>query len=421
MMQWIESPRAYFSGFAWHTFLPISLAMFVFAIPLNNTLQSVCFAVALMGIVLYPNTWLMLSSIRKQPWVVCTGLMCAMVLVACFWSPASWADMLYVVKKYAKLLVLPVLAVGFAHKQARAFGIMGFLAAMALTSVVAFTKALWPALFSNQTPGFVFRNYIMTGHMTALASYLALYFCMRPPHLSARAKPWLRYLWSRPVFALLFTLFSVQLLFLSLGRTGYVVYFILMVVLALQLLPWKQSLVALVCLSASLGGVYELSPKIQQGVSQIQANWVHYQQGDKDTSLGFRIQFQQFAWAMFKESPWIGHGTGSFTHFFAKKRPVLAWKGELREPHNQYVLMLAEFGVLGFGIYVAWLFSLFMACRQLKAMRAFALAIFVPFLVGCLSDSLLFYSASGYFVLALLALCLGERVAARFNDSFLWR
>ena len=53
--------------------------------------------------------------------------------------------------------------------------------------------------------------------------------------------------------------------------------------------------------------------------------------------------------------------------------------------------------------------SLLVASGSLTTLRPLAYAVLLPFIAGNLSDSLLFYSGTGYFFILFMALCLGEQ------------
>lgn len=381
-----------------------ALCALLFSIPLNNSAKSISFVLAVVLLLINKVNTVSLRYLMRETWVQFLLAFVAFAAVACLWSPASWSDEAYVIKKYLKLLSLPLLALGFSDKKTRAWGLYAFLAAMFITALVAIAKTITPLYWHNHTPGFVFRNYIMTGHMMALASYLAAYFALHKPA-------------QRVPYAVLFLLFSYEVLFLSLGRTGYIIYFVLMGLLMLQTLDKKQLAAGSLILVFLVSAAMYLSPKVQQGLVSIEQNLQHFHHGDKNTSVGYRLQFQQFAYQLFKEKPFLGHGTGSYTYYFAKQQPVPSWGTQSREPHNQYWLIAAEYGVLGLALYVALLVALVRACWQLKTMQAIAMALLIPFLLGSLSDSLLFYSGSGYFFIVLLALCLGEAVPNKVSSQ----
>lgn len=376
--------------------VPLLLAASLFAVPLSSTAKSICIPMAMLAILMAPVYRRELSVIFQQPWCRAALLLFLIACVGCFWSPATLKEKGLILEKYSKLLYLPILVVGFREARARQAGIHAFLAAMALTCVVSFLQVFGIVPHSDINTGMVFRNYIMTGHMMAFAAYLSVWFCM-----NEQGK-------QRLLYAFLAVLFSYQVLFISVGRTGYVVYALLMVLLVMQTWAWKKAIFAgFIACSLFVIGYYQ-NPVMQAGVQRAVHDWQHYHQDDRNTSVGYRLQFHHYAKQLFLKHPLIGNGTASFTHLFAEDKPVPSWKNKLLEPHSLYWLIASEFGLLGLLALAFFFGSLLVASLRLSAMRAPAMALLLPFFVGNVSDSLLFYSGSGYFFILFMALCLGE-------------
>jgi O-antigen ligase len=82
--------------------------------------------------------------------------------------------------------------------------------------------------------------------------------------------------------------------------------------------------------------------------------------GNKDTSIGNRLQLWQASLMMFQEHPWLGIGARNFRaalHVLMEKGVVtptlVAGYGE---PHDDFVAALADYGVVGFGAMLALYF-----------------------------------------------------------------
>ncbi len=378
------------------SFVPILLAATLFAVPLSSSAKSILMPLAL-GLLLFAPAYRQdLADLIYKPWCQASLLLFFMALLACSWSPASNHEKILVLEKYTKLLYFPILVVGFRDPNARRTAMYAFLGAMGLTCLFSILKFLGILHFNGPDPGTVFRNHIMAGHMMGFSAYLSALFFIRQ-----RGR-------IRVIYATLLVLFSYQLLFISSGRTGYVVYLMLMVLLMVQVLSWRKAALAIL-LGLSLVTVsYFNSTVMHERVGTAFSNWQHYQE-NKNTPIGHRMQFHEFAKNLYQRHPWIGNGTGSFTYSFREEKPVPSWWWTLLEPHSQYWLVAAEFGSVGVLLLLFFFGSLLLASFRLQSMRAVAFALILPFMVGNLSDSLLFYSGSGYFFLLFMALCLGEQ------------
>lgn len=382
--------------------LLVFLPILFFVTPLSSSLKSIFIGIVVAIILISPIYRQQVKHLLTKAWCQCALLLFLIALLECIRSPAFASEQWLVVEKWSKLLYLPILVAGFMDERTRWLALKAFIAAMAITCMLSIMATSGLCQWAHINPDCVFRNHIMTGIMVSFATYLAGFLFFRA---STRM---------RIVYFLLGVLFTYQVLFISHGRTGYVIYFLLIGLLMAQMLSVRQSMVGLVILSASFAGCYYLSQPMQHGISRVMRDVTLYQK-NKNTSVGYRMQFHAYAKNLFNQHPWIGNGTGSFTHAFQADNPVPAWRnrpdhtGRLLEPHSQYWLIAAEFGVLGLVGLALFYLSLALAFRRLHAMRPIAYALLLIMLLGNLSDSLLFYSGSGYFLILFIALCLSDR------------
>lgn len=384
-------------GFKTQAWVAFFLSASLFAIPLSSTAKSVFIVITLSLILLSPIYRRDLLHAFLKPWGISAVCFFLLALVACMWSPATASEKWWEIEKYSKLLYLPILAVGFRDEAARRFGLYGFLLAMIITviaSILFFTGVLVSATVEA---GGLFRNHIMTGYMMAFAAYLSGLLC-----LQQRGK-------TRLCYGLLVVLFSYYVFFINNGRTGYVIYLLLMGLLMVQCFSWRQAFMGIVILCSLFTLSYYQSPVMRVAVESAVSECQHYTKNEKDTSIGFRLQFHDYAQRLFMQHPWIGNGTASFTHIYKNEKPFPGWTHNLLEPHSQYWLVASEYGVLGCLALAFFFGSLLMSSLRLKQLRPLALAVLLPFFVGNLSDSLLFYSGTGYFFILFMALCLGEQ------------
>ncbi len=372
----------------------IFLVLSLFALPISSTARSVFVALALFFLVLDPGCRADLHHLLKCPWVLSALALFVLTLLGCFWSPATWHAKWAVLEKYTKLLYLPFFVVGFRDKRARNAGAHAFLFAMLITSVLLIIKAMGFIHYGGIDPGKLFRNHIMTGYMLAFAAYLTAFFALKTKGLQ------------RALYGLFTLLLSYTVLFICTGRMAYVAYTVVMLIWFFQCFSWKKAMLwgsgFLLCFFVS----YQVNPTMQFLVHQVEEDWTSYHQNHKNTSLGLRLQFHAYAYDLFKYHSWVGNGTGGFSYLFERDTPVSDWKQlTVWEPHSQYWLIAADYGVLGLFLFVVFLGSLLWESYQLIEVRAMAFASLLPFIIGSLTDSLLLYSGTGYFFFLFIALC----------------
>ncbi|WP_131739752.1 O-antigen ligase family protein [Legionella adelaidensis] len=348
-----------------------------------------------MLILAVPKFWPDLRISFSTYWGYACLFLFLMALIGMAWSPASLKDQLYVVEKYSKLLYLPVLAIGFKRENTRQVGLHAFLVAMLITCIVSIEKYFFST--DGADPGEVFLNHIVTGYLMSFAAYLSALFFFQTKNTPPRFG-----------YALLWVLFSYQIIFVNTGKTGIIIYLLLMAMLLLQVLSFKKALLAFVASIFILGAVFYMNKGLQNKITILAQEWQEFHQNNKDTSIGYRLQFHAFSKQLLLRSPWIGNGTGSFTYYFQEEKPVPSWDHKLREPHSQYWLVSTEFGIVGLFLLLSFFFILYLTAWDLTKYRPIVFGLLIATLVGSLSDSMLFYSGPGYFFIVMMALCFGE-------------
>lgn len=385
--------------------VPFFLGLTLLVLPLSSSAKSIFLTLTVISIVLLPTFRTDFAKIVKTPWCIAAFSLFLIAFLDCSFSPASFADKKFVLEKYSKLLYLPILTLGFQTAFSRKLAIHGFLFAISITCFLSIFKYYGFLGMFQFDPDHVFRNHIITGFMVAFGTYLASLLAYR-----SRG-------WNRIGYAFLSFLFTYQVLFISGGRTGYVIYLIVMGILILQLCSWRQAMMGCSLVLGILLISYLTSPVMQSRVAATFQQLEDYKHNEKNTDLGYRFQFHDYAQNLFLRHPIIGNGTASFTHFYVVENPMPQRPWKLLEPHSQYWLIASEFGIIGLGLFSFFFFTLFRNSLQLDSMKPVAIALLIPFLLGSLSDSLLFYSGPGYLFILFMALCLGEKAEKMFNKN----
>jgi len=115
---------------------------------------------------------------------------------------------------------------------------------------------------------------------------------------------------------------------------------------------WPKSMAAIlsILLVALLG--YVLIGMVQHRMDLIYQDFADFHQGDKDTSIGIRLQLWQAACFLFSEHPFFGVGPGGFAQMMTPLSnsgmvtPLAASFGR-GEVHNEMLAKAAELGIFG--------------------------------------------------------------------------
>lgn len=401
---------------------PVILVLFSFFMPISSTLKSVFWALSLAAIVLTPhyNQYIRLSF--STSWGRLATLFFIYIVIASLWSAAPYSMRIDLVNKYSKLVFLPILAVGFIKVHTRVWCINAYLLSMIVTFIVSILKlngliAIGGSLEAVD-PSAVFSNHIITGFMMAFASYLCAVFifgsCSKVETPSDDEKAvalFSKNACHRWFYIATFFISSYHVLFINTGRTGYAIYFILMILFLIQKLPLKKACYALVVFSTLMLLIYSQSAVMRIGFNGVIHDLQELQKHNQDTSIGYRVQFHHYAESLFLRHPLVGNGTGSFKYHFSQDKPIPSWGDSLNDPHSQYWMILAEQGLIGLFLLGLFLASLFIAAFKLTEARPILLGIVVAFVMASLSDTIFCYSTVGFLLILFSALCLGELIA----------
>jgi O-antigen ligase len=210
-----------------------------------------------------------------------------------------------------------------------------------------------------------------------------------------------RYYW-----LMLFILTTINLFFIAPGRTGMLVYIILIPLVIFQRLPLKKSLPVGLVIAALLVLTFDASNNFSTRVSEAIHEIKSYHSSSSRTSLGMRFDWWQNSIDLIYEKPVFGHGTGSFQatqRALIKKQKTKTQPSD--NPHNEYLLLGVQTGLLGMSVFIALLVSQFFYSFQLPPPKKYLLqGVVVAMASGCLMNSFLFDSHQGHFYAILSAL-----------------
>lgn len=298
--------------------------------------------------------------IRTNPVAVAALLLFAWLLLGTLWGAGSLADRALAIKKYGELLFIPILMSLMLERDVRTKALWGF--AIGLIVTLAWSYALWLGLPSpgglikgEASNPFVFKRHITHNILMAFGGLLFAVLAWRTTD-----RRW-RIAWSTlSVLAVCNVLLMVQ------GRTGYLVLAALMMLFLHVIWGWKGTAGAVVLVGLLFASAYAVSPSFHQRIDQTvmnAQNWNPAVAGHE--GITERLEFYDNTLEIIREHPLIGVGTGGFAGTYAKH---VAPKGlkPTSNPHNQYLLIMAQVGIVGV-VLLLWLFV-----QQWRAAEAIA-------------------------------------------------
>lgn len=342
----------------------------------------------------------------QNPVVLPTASLVVVMVVATLWSPADWSEFRDYLRKYFKLVLLPVFLFLLANAEMRKRCWQAFAVAMLFTLASTWLNVWFELPWSStQNQGFgvdhtVFKDHISQGIMMAFFTCTALFWAVKSNATVGRV------LWIGVAI-----LAAASVLFLSVGRTGYLSLVLSVVVFAV---------VALACRPRMLGAVlgvglltlivvFALSSQFQQRTLQA---WEEARNSSPSnvTSVGARVQVWHFSVQQIREHPWLGAGTGSYpviaaAHFESPEMCATICP----HPHNQFLFFLFELGLLGLLVFVWFLWAIVrQAFRHPPAHRALMLSFMAVMLVSNMTHSSFWLSTESHFFILFIALLMAS-------------
>ncbi|MFY7856127.1 MAG: O-antigen ligase family protein [Rubrivivax sp.] len=282
------------------------------------------------------------ASWRADPMVRFTLALLAWLGLSMAWTTAPMSEAASHLVHYARLLGVPLLALGLHPALARhalKHFVIASCAAAALVVAAFALDAVSPSVErwkSWPVVGVGGNQLVAVSILLALASGLAAVQASDARGEAARRWPW--------ALAAAVTTLGVLL---QDRRTGLVLLPVLLAVVVLARVRGTAARVGATLGIVVLTGLLAMaSPPLQQRLAEGWGELQAYQPGqDVNTSLGMRLRMVDVTSDMITERPWTGHGVGSWAGLWASR----VQGGELLRahttPHNEYLLLAAQGGL----------------------------------------------------------------------------
>lgn len=372
-----------------------SLIASCFFIPFSSSLMGATTILALI-------CWIASGKIRELPLLLitnklallATALFC-LLIAGVFYSPADTGDALSVLKKYRELILFVMALSYFGGKENKAIlAERLFLAGSIL--LLSISYSMYFGLIPTEKFGYSTVYHITHSFFMAILAFWAIQRSIISPKF--------RVFWYLIVIAT-----CINLFYIAPGRTGMFVFVALIILTILQHLSLKNTLIGILICSAAIATTFisseNFSTRVHEAITEIQT----YQPGVSRTSLGMRFDWWHNSITLLKEKPVLGHGTGSFE--IEQKRLIEGTKTMKSDnPHNEYLLLGVQVGLVGVFLYISLLGGIFVTSfKQEKPSNYLLQGVVIAMFCGCLMNSFLFDSHQGHFFAILSAILISGR------------
>lgn len=294
-----------------------------------------------------------------------------------------------------RLCFIPILFYFYQPKEVARFARFAFIGAMILTLGLAFLKVYAELPIGTKYPaGAIFKSHIKTSFFMAIAAFF----------LAQELKLIARY---RILVGILIGAMIYYLLFMSVGRIGYISLVICFLVFAWQTYRLKGIIWAFPLAATLLVGAFFTSTMFNERINLLVQDLDFYQQGNRllETSLGQRLEFGQTSLSLIAKRPFFGWGTGSFGHIYEQNYQGIE-KILTDNPHNEYLRIAVELGLVGMGLLLMLFYQQWQLARNLPIeIRQCWQGVFLTFMLGCFLNSWLSDFTEGYFYCVMTAIC----------------
>jgi len=342
----------------WLTFLVAALfLLFPVAIHVSNI------ALLLLLLTSVPILWrspAMRQQLLHEPMVWLFVALYGTVCLGLLWTPddAKWVDLH--MSKYAKLLYAVVLiGVLFGRASLQTLALKMFALAMLITLASTWLNVWFLLPWSaSQNLGWGVSHHVFGDYITQ--NVMMAFFVVLAAHWARLARlPWQRWAWAGVSLAAV-----VSITHLSQGRTGLVVLVTAVLTYLLVSVRGRTLGWTLAAGVTTLALLFASSHLMQDRFAQMLDEAQRHEQ-DNTSSIGHRLYNYKTTPQLIAERPWFGHGTGAYhteiCRHVAAPTPCenMAW-----HPHNQFLFLGADHGLLGMGLYAALIIGLYLTARR---------------------------------------------------------
>jgi O-antigen ligase len=322
-----------------------------------------------------------------------------LVALGMLYSIAPWEERLAIWFGWRRLLLL-IFGLALFEEIAWKRRLVWLLVAIAAAGASAsYLGAFLDVAFRYNPAGIVFRNHTIQGMVFGLAAFAALLLLReREAHTGGQ----------RIFLAVLAIALVFNAVFITTARSGYAVMVVLAVLLAYS---WPRTASRLRRLALTAGAlavvaaVLASSPIVQlrvvRGLGEIRT----YERATEESAMGVRVIFLRHALELAMERPLFGYGTGAFRAAYATK--VERHEIQSSDPHNAYVNVTVQHGLIGLALFLALLGSA-LRHRASPPYRLLGLGALAAWCVSSLFSGHFSTFAEGRFIWLWLGACLAR-------------
>jgi O-antigen ligase len=319
-------------------------------------------------------------------------LLCLLGALGMLWADGSLIERWKGFDSFLKFLVVPLLLVQFRRSDRGMWALAGYGLACVLLLALSSMFYFWPSTTFLHT---LDRAVPVKNAATQSGEFVTCMFGFLYVMIESFERR--RWLWSFALLAIVLAMLA-NATFIAIGRTALAIIPILVVILAAKTLKARGMAVlfASVIMVGSLA--WYSSPHLRNRTLRIWTDIQKYEKTDDKNASGERIEFTKKSIGFIRESPIIGHGTGSIAPLFAMSAvgQTGAASSATTNPHNQTFAVAIQLGLIGAGVLWAMWIAHLLLFRGHGLAEWIGLVVVVQNIVGSLFNSHLFDFLQGW-------------------------
>jgi len=379
--------------------LPLILVFVFFAFPASNAAANIAMLLTCV-LWLFSNDWENRRTIITHN----TGVLFALalygwILIGAIYSHGSDKDILNALIKYFKVAFIAIVVTSLYQKEWRNRAWQAYTAILFITLISTYLNIWldipWSTARSPDIDQTIFKDYISQGLMMSMFVLICLFNWQKPDQTTQFKIIW--------IISALMGIFSIT--HLSIGRTGYLSLSFAIIAYFLWSQKGIQKWVPIFALLVVGLFSYKTSDNIKSRVD-LAIEEVKTHNIENYSSIGQRLYYTQKSLELIGKNPLIGTGTGSYGSEFCKIADTETWcKLGKHHPHNQFLLIWVENGLVGFLLFVGLIISpVWMTRHSPLPERGLAAGFSAIFVVGSLTHGSLWLSTESHFHTLIAAL-----------------
>jgi O-antigen ligase len=343
------------------------------------------------------------AAVREVPVAASATLLLALMFVGGLWGPGTTPEFAHYLGKDKELLFVALWLPCFVEPVWRRRAITALTVLIGIMLVVSYASAFGVIEHLGPDRGpenpTVFKNQITHNYLMAFGAFL---FAVRA------LSPNLATVW-RAVFAMAAVLAALNVLTMVKGRTGYIVPVVLAAYLVARRLRWRGRMAMLAVGVLAGAGLFTASDTFRERIDRTVSEAREWVPGTSSTtSIGQRLDYYSTTVGMIARRPFIGAGTGGFEAAYTEQVQGTETPPS-KNPHNQYLLVTGQLGVIGLAAFVGLLVLAWRGAVRLPTVpeQDMARGLVLAMATGCLFNSLLLDHTEGMLFCWLLAVLYG--------------